>query len=81
MMTDVNVGEAGKFRLGTVFNKALRMYGRRFPAFFLLALIASIPYYVGTIAILPVLVAILPDQQLPTAQRAIAGTWCSRCWF
>jgi hypothetical protein len=57
-------GVAGTFRLGDVFSKTFGLFGRHFGAFFLLAVIANIPYYVFQWGVAPA-TPVTPDT-IPT---------------
>jgi hypothetical protein len=48
----ISVGVEGTFRLGDVFSKAFRVFGRHIIAFFLIAVLANLPAYLVRLAVL-----------------------------
>jgi hypothetical protein len=48
----MSAGVEGTFRLGDVFSKAFRVFGRHVVAFFLLAVLANLPAYLVRLAVL-----------------------------
>ena len=48
----ISASVEGTFRLGDVFSKAFRVFGRHIIAFFLLAVLANLPAYLVRLAVL-----------------------------
>ena len=71
MTTDV--AAADTLRLGTVFTKAFAIYGRRFLPFFLLTVVASIPYYIGLVYLAVVVLPITLASDTDPGKAALAG--------
>ena len=56
----ITAGVEGTFRLGDVFSKAIRVFGRHIIAFFLLAVLANLPAYLVRLGVVQLATATPP---------------------
>jgi hypothetical protein len=78
----MSVGVEGAFRLGDVFSKAFRVFGRHIVAFFLIAVLANLPAYLVRLAIVQLAT---PSQIVPLPSLGLLATYSSApvttiCW-
>jgi len=78
----ITVSVEGTFRLGDVFSKAFRVFGRHIVAFFLLAVLANLPAYLVRLAIVQLAA---PRLVAPFSAMGLLATYSSApvtmiCW-
>jgi len=78
----ISASVEGTFRLGDVFSKAFRVFGRHIVAFFLIAVLANLPAYLVRLAIVQLAT---PSQIVPLPSLGLLVTYASApvtmiCW-